>query len=83
VYLVSLPKAGKDAWIVTLLSVVFGALLILLYFTLMRMRTGLTLVQCFPAQFGRWIGTPLAWLYPLLFLYLAGRDLRNFGEVIR
>lgn len=72
--------AGRDAWLSILISTAIGMGLILLYTLLMKMNPGLTLVEWFPAQFGRWLGVPLAWLYPLLFLYVAGRitaDLRS------
>ena len=53
-------SAGRDAWISQLVSLCLGILVILVYTTLMRMNPGLTLVQWFPAQFGRWIGVPIA-----------------------
>lgn len=74
--------AGRDAWIAALISSVLGSMLLVLYIVLMRMQPGLTLVEWFPAQFGRWLGTPVAWLYPLAFLYVAGRVLRDFGDLI-
>jgi spore germination protein KB len=69
--------AGKDAWIVTIISFILGLLMITLYLILSYLNPGLTLVEWFPAQFGKWIGTPIAWLYPLLFLYEAGRILND------
>ncbi|WP_276353319.1 GerAB/ArcD/ProY family transporter [Cohnella caldifontis] len=65
--------AGRDAWIASLLSALLGAAIIAGYLALFRMTGGLTLVEWFPALFGRWPGTIAAWLYPLLFLYDAGR----------
>lgn len=70
-------SAGKDAWIVTIISTVLGLSAIGVYLTLMYFNPGLTLVEWFPAQFGKWIGIPLAWNYPLLFLYEAGRGLND------
>jgi hypothetical protein len=55
-------EAGRDAWIGQLVSLGLGLFVILLYITLMRLNPGLTLVQWFPAQFGRWIGIPIAFL---------------------
>ncbi|MGM0878957.1 MAG: GerAB/ArcD/ProY family transporter [Bacillota bacterium] len=72
--------AGRDAWIVILLSSLLGTLVTIIYVVLMKMNPGLTLVQWFPAQFGKWLGTPISWLYPLIFLFDAGRiagDLKN------
>ena len=75
-------RANKDAWIAQLVSMCIGVLVILIYTTLMRMNPGLTLVQWFPAQFGRWIGTPIAFLYPLLYLYHVGRGLADIRDIV-
>lgn len=75
-------RVGKDAWIGQLVSMCLGILVILLYTTLVRMNPGLTLVQWFPAQFGRWIGTPIAFLYPLLYLYHVGRGLADIRDMV-
>jgi spore germination protein KB len=74
--------AGRDAWISQLVSAFLGIFVILLYTSLMRMNPGLTLVQWFPAQFGRWIGIPIAFLYPLLFLYQSSRVLGDIRDMI-
>ncbi len=71
--------AGRAAWISVLISTCIGVGINLLYVTLMHMHPGLTLVQWYPKQFGKWLGTPIAWMYPLQLLYVAGRiigDLR-------
>ena len=70
-------SAGKDAWIVTIISTVLGLFAIGIYLILMYLNPGLTLVEWFPAHFGKWVGTVLAWNYPLLFLYEAGRVLND------
>jgi spore germination protein KB len=75
-------EAGRDAWIGQLVSLGLGLLVILLYITLQHLNSGLTLVQWFPAQFGRWIGTPIAFLYPCLFLYTVGRILADIRDMI-
>ena len=74
--------AGRDAWICVLLSTFLGSMAILLYLALMRMHPGLTLVEWYPRQFGRWIGTPIAWMYPLLLIYDAGRALGDLRDLI-
>ncbi|SET27639.1 GerAB/ArcD/ProY family transporter [Paenibacillus sp. NFR01] len=66
-------SAGRDAWIATLISMFLGGCIILIYALIYRLTGGLTLVDWWPAYFGKWLGTPIAWLYPLLFLYDAGR----------
>lgn len=75
-------SADRDAWIAELVSCGLGVFVILIYTTLMRMNPGLTLVQWFPAQFGRWIGTPIAFLYPLLFLYHVGRIIADVRDMV-
>lgn len=74
--------AGRDAWIGELLSCFLGIFVVLIYIALMRMNPGLTLVQWFPAQFGRWIGTPLAFLYPLMSLYVVGRIIADVRDMV-
>lgn len=75
-------QAGKDAWIGVLLSGLLGVLVVLVYLALMRMNPGLTLIQWFPAQFGRWIGMPIAFLYPLLFIYQVGRVIADIRDMV-
>ncbi|MCK9862853.1 endospore germination permease [Paenibacillus sp. ATY16] len=75
-------QAGKDAWIGVLLSSFLGVFVVLVYTVLMRLNPGLTLVQWFPAQFGSWIGTPIAFLYPLLFIYIAGRITADIRDMV-
>ncbi|MFB6468976.1 endospore germination permease [Cytobacillus sp. Hz8] len=75
-------SAGKDAWIGQLVSMCLGLIVILLYTTLMKMNPGKTLVEWFPAQFGRFIGIPISFLYSLLFLYHVGRGLADIRDMI-
>ncbi len=75
-------QAGKDAWIGELVSCCLGLLVVLIYIALSRMNPGLTLVQWFPAQFGRWIGTALAFLYPLMFVYIVGRIIADIRDMV-
>lgn len=65
--------AGRAAWISALISTAIGVLINLLYLTLMHFNPGLTLVEWYPAQFGKWIGVPIAWMYVLEFIYDGGR----------
>ena len=75
-------SAGRDAWIAVIISAIFGMAEIYLFLWLMRQHPGLTLMDWFIVRFGKWIGTPIAWLFPLLFLYSTGRTLRDLGEVM-
>lgn len=74
--------AGRDAWLAILISTFLGILVILIHITLMKMNPGLTLVEWFPAQFGRWLGMPIAWLYPLQFMYSIGRIFSDLKGLI-
>lgn len=65
--------AGRDAWIASGISTLFGAGLVLIYLFIFKATGGLTLVEWFPWIFGKWLGAPLAWLFPLLFIYNAAR----------
>ena len=68
-------SSGRGAWISVIVSTGIGLLIILLYLTLMKLNPGLTIVQWYPKQFGKWIGVPIAWLYPLEFMYEGGRGI--------
>ncbi|GAA3316751.1 hypothetical protein GCM10020331_013670 [Ectobacillus funiculus] len=59
-----------------------GTVVVMMYIALMRMNPGLTLVEWFPAQLGRWIGIPISLLYPLLFLYDAGRIVGDLRDLV-
>lgn len=75
-------SAGKDAWIGELVSCLLGVFVVLIYLALRKMNPGLTLVQWFPAQLGRWIGTPIAFLYPLMYLYIVGRMIADIRDMV-
>jgi len=75
-------SAGRDAWIGEIVSCGVGVLIILVYIALMKLNPGLTLVQWFPAQFGRWIGTPVSFLYPLMLIYIVGRIIGDVRDMV-
>lgn len=74
--------AGRDCWISSIISAVLGGILILMYTVIARLNPGLTLVEWYPTQFGKWLGTPIAWMYPLLSLYEAGRLLTDIKDML-
>lgn len=74
--------AGRDAWLGQLLSFALGLLLIFIYIAIMKLNPGLTLVQWFPKQFGNWIGKPIAFLYPLMYLYVVGRIIADIRDMV-
>lgn len=69
--------SGRAAWISVLISTAIGLLINLLYLALMYMNPGLTLVEWYPAQLGKWIGVPIAWMYALEFMYDGGRGISD------
>lgn len=73
---------GRNAWLAVLISTVIGSLLMLVYTLLMRMNPGLTLVEWYPAQFGKCLGTPISWIYALLSLYELGRGLGDLRFLV-
>ncbi|CAM3206497.1 endospore germination permease [Paenibacillus taichungensis] len=75
-------STGRDGWIVTILSAIIGIMLIRMYISIMNLNPGLSLVEWYPRQFGKWIGVPIAWLYPLMFLFDAGRIIGDLRDLI-
>lgn len=75
-------SAGRDAWIGELIACGIGVLIVLINMAIMKLNPGLTLVEWFPAQFGRWIGTPIAFLYPLMYIYANGRIITDIRDMV-
>ncbi|MDP4089273.1 MAG: endospore germination permease [Bacillota bacterium] len=75
-------NAGRGAWIAVLISTAAGVAINVVYFILLRMNPGLTLVEWFPAQFGKWIGLPISWIYALEFMYDGGRGLGDLKILV-
>ncbi|GGG70630.1 GerAB/ArcD/ProY family transporter [Paenibacillus radicis (ex Gao et al. 2016)] len=72
--------AGRDSWLAVLISTCLGTAVVWIYTRITHFNPGLTYIECYPAQFGKLLGTPIAWLHPLLFLYISGRivaDIKN------
>jgi spore germination protein KB len=74
--------AGRAAWISVLISTSIGVFINIIYYSLMKMNPGLTLIEWYPAQLGRWIGIPIAWIYALEFIYDGGRGLADLKILI-
>lgn len=74
--------AGRDSWLAVLISTIFGTGVVLIYVSVTNLNPGLTYIECYPKQFGRWLGVPLAWLHPLLFIYIAGRILADINNLV-
>jgi len=74
--------AGRDSWLAVLISTLLGTVVVLIYVSITELNPGLTYIECYPKQFGKWLGTPLAWLHPMLFLYIAGRIVADINNLV-
>ncbi|MDQ0879405.1 GerAB/ArcD/ProY family transporter [Peribacillus sp. V2I11] len=74
--------AKKDAWLAILLGMCGGIVLFFIYFFLFRQYPNLPLTGYARQIFGKYIGWIIGLLYVVYFLYIAARDLRDFGELL-
>lgn len=74
--------AKQDAWIVTLISPLFGILLFCLYFYIYRKYPDKPLTSYVQVIWGKYIGSVVSFLYILYFIYIASRILRDFEELL-
>lgn len=74
--------AGRDAWIAALASVLIGTMMIVGYAVISKRNGDLSLVGWWRARLGKWIGSAIAWLYPLLFVYDASRGISDLKFLI-
>lgn len=75
-------KAKQDAWIVILFSLIIGLGLIWIYTELQKNFPEKNYAEIIISILGKPLGTPLALLYALYWLWPAARNLREFGELI-
>ena len=74
--------AKQDAWIVILVALLIGLVFIWIYTELQNAFPGKNYVEIIISILGKKIGTPLALLYAVYWLWPAARNLREFGELI-
>ncbi|WP_101843514.1 GerAB/ArcD/ProY family transporter [Halobacillus sp. Marseille-P3879] len=74
--------AKKDAWLAVLLGVIIGLVFYLVYYALYRFYPNLTLIGYTKEILGKYVGFTAGVVYLLYFLYIAVRDLRDFGELL-
>ncbi|MDF2964286.1 MAG: spore gernimation protein [Paenibacillus sp.] len=74
--------SGRDAWLTASLSSILGAALIAVYVVITKLNGYDSLVGWYRKRFGRWLGTPLAWLYPQLFIYDAARGISDLKFLV-
>ncbi len=75
-------SAKQDAWLVALLGTVFGVLLVTMYLTIYRLYPGQDMVSTLRQVLGKWLGNLLGLSYIMAFIYVAGRVLRDFAELV-
>ncbi|KOP70824.1 spore gernimation protein KB [Bacillus sp. FJAT-21351] len=74
--------AKQDAWLAILLGMVFSFVLLLVYHKLYRYYPDLLPTEYIQKILGKVMGTVLAFVYILYFMYDASRVLRDFGEML-
>lgn len=73
--------AKQDAWIVAFLSGVIGLGLVWMYSKIYEWHIGLNWVSIQQAVIGKWLGSTVSLVYICALIYVAGRVLRDFGEL--
>ncbi|MFP3125808.1 spore germination protein [Ectobacillus funiculus] len=74
--------AKKDAWLAILLGVGAGIVLFFIHYFLFRQYPNLPLTGYARKIFGEYLGWIIGLLYILYFLYIAARNLREFGDLL-
>lgn len=74
--------AEKDAWLAVLLGLISGMILFLAYYALYRLYPEQPLTAYAKRILGKYIGSLIGIAYLFYFLYIAARDLRDFGELL-
>jgi spore germination protein (amino acid permease) len=74
-------SAKQDAWITAFISTFLGAALLWLYSKLYASHADLNWSGLLMKSFGQLIGSVLCLIYVFIFIYSAGRDLRDIGEL--
>jgi len=74
--------AKQDAWLAILLGMVFSFVLLLIYHKLYTYYPDLLPTEYIQKILGKVLGTVLAFVYILYFMYDASRVLRDFGEML-
>jgi spore germination protein KB len=74
--------AKKDAWLTILLGLGGGIVLFFIHYSLFRQYPNLPLTGYARKIFGKYPGWIIGLLYVLYFLYIAARNLREFGDLL-
>ncbi|MDP9726499.1 spore germination protein KB [Priestia aryabhattai] len=74
--------AGKDAWLSILLAMSGGIVLSFIHYFLFHRYSNLPLTGYVRKIFGKYIGWIISLCYCVYFLYICGRNVREFGSII-
>ncbi|MDQ0900621.1 MULTISPECIES: GerAB/ArcD/ProY family transporter [unclassified Paenibacillus] len=74
-------KAGQDAWLVVITSMLLGFMLLFLFLIIQRREPEKNLSQLLIQYFGSFVGKFVLLLYVLMFSYEAMRNVRDFGDL--
>ena len=74
--------AKRDAWLAILLASGAGIVLFFIHYSLFRQYPNLPLTGYARKIFGKYPGWIIGLLYILYFLYIAARNLREFGDIL-
>lgn len=81
--LIGLSESAKqDAWISVMISTIIGIFLFYIYLKLNEFYPDLSLIQYVHKIVGKYPGKVLGIIYIIYFIYIAGRDLRDFEELL-
>jgi spore germination protein KB len=75
-------EANQNAWIAIGIASILGVGLIFFYHRLLSRIEGNNLYELFEIAFGKWMAKGITFLYVIYFIYIAGRVLRDFGELL-
>lgn len=75
-------EAKQDVWITIILGAFVGVLLFFIYYYLYKQYPNLPLTDYLQVILGKYLGWVVGLLYLIYFLYLAGRVLRDFGDLL-
>ncbi|MCM3782076.1 spore germination protein [Neobacillus mesonae] len=74
--------AGKDTWLVSIISTFLGACLFLVYTSISRHFPRLPLTAISRKLLGRYIGSTIGMLYITYFMYIGSRNLREGANLV-
>lgn len=74
--------AGKDDWLAILLGMSGGIGLFFIYYAVYRQYPDMPLTSYIRKVFGKYLGWIIGLLYCICFLYIAARNVRDFGDLL-